>query len=1020
MSATSPRPDLSHAAPLPARRLWVRAGAAAYGQLRGVPVWAIWLLLGLLLGALAAREARTSALQSRLLAALNQRLTYALVPGPSARFVTPRHGPYDDRLGYVRLPEWIARLGREGFAVREQAELSPTLARVAALGLTPPYAEKTHSGLAVLDRAGSAVFEVSEPTRGYAAFDAVPPLVRDTLLFVENRELLDDEPRRNPAIEWDRFARAALLQIGGDGDGRGPGGSTLATQIEKYRHSQGGLTSGPVEKLRQIGSASLRAYRGGEDTSAARRAILLDYLNSLPLAAAAGRGEVLGLAAGLETWYGADFDRVNELLAAPVAAHNAGELALQADAYRQVLSLLLATRRPSDYLRARPEALEALADRHLRLLAEEQVIPPGLRDAALVARPRRVAPAAIAQTDAGAAEPVRRWLVGALALPDYYALDRLDLSVTSTLDAGLQGQVQQRLAALADPSVVAAAGLRGKGLLESADPARVIYSFALYERVAGTNRLRVAADNFHGALDVNDGVKLDLGSTAKLRTLASYLEAISDLHEKLAGRERAALVAAAADGPDPLTRFVAETLVAKPETGLDAMLQAALDRRYSASPWPGFFTGGGLHYFHNFDKDDSSKIVSVRTAFRDSVNLPFVRVMRDVVAYETARLPGNPATMLSDRSDPRRAIWLRRSQEEEARTFLARFYRTHAGRTPEESLDSWVARTHPTPRRLAAAFRSVFPGKPFDDFAGALRALPTGAAIDEPDLRAMYDKYGRDRFSLSDRAFIARMHPLELWLMEWLREHPAGTFEEAWSASGDARDVAYTWLFQTRNRFAQDRRIRTLLERDAFVRIHRQWKQLGYPFETLAPSVATAIGSSGDRPSALAELMGIIAADGVRLPTVRVTELRFASGTPYETALTPAREAAEQVLRPEVARALRGALLDVVANGTARRANGAFLEPLGGKTGTGDHQKKRMDRWANVIDSEYVSRTATFVFFAGERFHGVITAHVAGPESADYAFTSSLPVQVLKNLAPVLEPVFAAAPEDDGAAVASR
>jgi hypothetical protein len=98
-------------------------------------------------------------------------------------------------------------------------------------------------------------------------------------------------------------------------------------------------------------------------------------------------------------------------------------------------------------------------------------------------------------------------------------------------------------------------------------------------------------------------------------------------------------------------------------------------------------------------------------------------------------------------------------------------------------------------------------------------------------------------------------------------------------------------------------------------------------------------------------------------------------------------------------------------NGTARRANGAYGVPVGGKTGTGDHQKKRVDRWANVIDSEHVSRSATFVFFAGDRFHGVVTAHVAGPESAEYGFTSSLPVQVLKDLAPVLEPVFDSPPE---------
>jgi membrane peptidoglycan carboxypeptidase len=1016
MSATSPRPDLTPAVPpvpaaaLPARGRWRRAaeGVARVGE---VPVWAIWLVLGLLLGVLAAREARTSALQSRLLSALNQRLAFTLAPGQSQRLVAPLRGPYDTRLGYTRVPEWTARLAREGFAVRAQAEATPTLARIAALGITPPYDEKTRAGLAVLDRSGDAVFRVEEPAGGYAAFDAIPPLVRDTLLFVENRELLHEEPRRNPAVEWDRFIRAALVQLGGDGDGRGPGGSTLATQIEKYRHSDGGLTTGPLEKLRQIASASVRAYRNGPDTRPVRRQILLDYLNSLPLAATAGRGEVLGLAAGLGAWYGADFDRTNELLAAAVDPRDRAGLAEQANAYREVLSLLLATRRPSDYLRERPEALEALTDAHLRVLAEEGVVPAALRDAALSARPRRVAPAPLPVLDAGPAEPVRRWLVGTLGVPDYYALDRLDLSVTSTLDAELQRVVQRRLEALADPAVVAAKGLRAKGLLENADPARVIYSFALYERVDGTNRLRVLADNFHGALDVNEGVKLDLGSTAKLRALASYLEAIAEIHEKLVGSERDALRVLAPAAPDPLTGFVAETLAEKPETDLAGMLEAALERRYSASPWPGFFTGGGLHYFHNFDKDDAGKILSVRSAFRDSVNLPFVRLMRDLVAYQIAKLPGNPGAMLADREDPRRAVWLRRSQEEESRIFLARFYRSHAGKATEAALAGWIARARPTPKRLAAAWRSVLPGRPFEEFAAALRALPMGAALSEPDLRAMYDKYGRDRFSLADRAFLARMHPLELWLLEWLRENPEGSFEEAWAESGDARDVAYAWLFQTRNRGAQDRRLRTLLERDAFGRIHREWRTLGYPFETIAPTVATAIGSSGDRPSALAELMGIIAADGMRLPSVRVTELRFAAETPWETALAPAAESAERVMRPEVARALRSALLDVVVNGTARRANGAYGVPVGGKTGTGDHQKKRVDRWANVIDSEHVSRSATFVFFAGDRFHGVVTAHVAGPESAEYGFTSSLPVQVLKDLAPVLEPVFDSPPE---------
>src|SRR5262245_50050040 len=674
MSAMSPRPDdFTPAAVLPAERERLRsAPGLALRDRIGVPFWAAYLELGVLLGVVAVREAQTSALQARVLSRLNQRLGFALATGPSDRLVFPSHGPYDVRLGYVRLPEWTGRLRREGLTLREQARLTPTLARLAAVGITPPYDEKTRTGLAVLDRAGAPVFEVVEPTQGYPAFDAIPPLVRETLLFVENRELLDPEPRRNPAVEWDRLLRAAMLQVGGrEADGRGPGGSTLATQIEKYRHSPGGRTTGPLEKLRQIGSASLRAYHEGEDTRAVRRAILLDYLNSLPLAATAGRGEVLGLAAGLDAWYGASFERTNELLTARVDPRDRAGLTEQATAYREVLSLLLATRRPSDHLPERPEALDELADRHLHSLSREGVIPAALRDAALVARPRRTTPRPIAPALAGPASPVRRWLVGALGLPDYYALDRLDLRATSTLDGDLQERIERRLQALRDPEVVAAAGLRAKSLLEDADPARVIYSFALYERIGGANRLRVLADNFGGALDVNEGVKLDLGSTAKLRALASYLEAIAAQHARLQGADPAVLAKTSAEPPDPLTQFVAETLAAAPATDLHAMLDAALERRYSASPWPGFYTGGGLHFFHNFDKEDAKRILSVRTAFRNSVNLPFVRLMRDLVAYQIARLPGNPATMLKDPNDARRAVWLRRVQEEEARTFLA-------------------------------------------------------------------------------------------------------------------------------------------------------------------------------------------------------------------------------------------------------------------------------------------------------------------------------------------------------------
>ena len=96
-------------------------------------------------------------------------------------------------------------------------------------------------------------------------------------------------------------------------------------------------------------SASVRTYREGPQTLATRQRIVRDYLNSVPLSAAPGHGEVHGIADGLRLWFGADFREVNRLLdpRSPEAVDQQAVAAL-----RQVLSLLIAQRRPS-YYRAR-------------------------------------------------------------------------------------------------------------------------------------------------------------------------------------------------------------------------------------------------------------------------------------------------------------------------------------------------------------------------------------------------------------------------------------------------------------------------------------------------------------------------------------------------------------------------------------------------------------------------------------------------------------------------------------------
>jgi membrane peptidoglycan carboxypeptidase len=250
-----------------------------------------------------------------------------------------------------------------------------------------------------------------------------------------------------------------------------------------------------------------------------------------------------------------------------------------------------------------------------------------------------------------------------------------------------------------------------------------------------------------------------------------------------------------------------------------------------------------------------------------------------------------------------------------------------------------------------------------------------------------------------------------LWLVAYLQQHPAATRTEVMAASTGERQEVYAWLLKSKRKGAADTRIRIMLEEEAFAHLHDDWQALGYPFPALVPSLATAIGSSADRPQALAELIGTILNDGVRLPTIRVDALHFAAGTPYETHMVRAPGEGERLLPREVAAAVRRALIDVAENGTARRIAGAFVAadgsriPVGGKTGTGDEMADRYVHGSAAAKEKEVSRSAAFVFFIGSRFFGVITAHVPGDRVGEFKFTSALPTQVLKALAPALQPL---------------
>ena len=973
--------------------------------------WLLMGLVGLLLMAVAwwgQRELQTSRWQARYIHAHAAKLAYQLQPGPSDRIRFPAHGPFDVRLGYVGLPQFSERLQQQRFALTEQTRFNDALLAHVDRGWFAPYDEKTQAGLTVEDCRGESFYRFRYPHRAYARFEDIPKVVWSTLLYIENRDLLDpDRPYMNPAVDWIRFARAAAgqaAQVVSD-DFDTPGGSTLATQIEKYRHSPGGITQGGLEKVRQMASAAVRAYQPGERTLPARRQLVLEYLNTVPLSAAPRHGEVNGLGDGLWVWFNADFAQVNQHLSQPLGA--GAQQQAQGQSLRRVVALMIAHRRPSWYLGKGRQDLEDSTSAYLRLMAQQGVISPAWRDAALGQalrfRDMRLQPP-VQQTQSDKGSMLVRARLAHVLQTSLYELDRLDVKLQSTLDARMQESVSAYMAKLTQPAFARAQGLVGERMLSGNTLGEVRYSFTLIERTPQGNKVRVQTDTSGQALDINDGSKLELGSTAKLRVLTTYLELVAELHQRLSALDDAALQKQPIDARDELSRWAVQHLRQSDDRSLPTMLDAALERRFSASPDESFFTGGGLHVFGNFNRDDDSRHPTLRESLQASINLPFVRLMREVVRHVIHQTPGSTATLLGDDNDPRRREYLTRFADREGQAFVRKFWRKTEGRHTEALRDLLLDGLRPDADRLAAVFRFIEPNASVDDLQRFLDKR-LNRAVNASQAAALYARYAPDAYSLPDRGYMARVHPLELWVVSYRLARPQATLSEALRDSAQQRQEVYGWLFQTRAKEARDTRIYTMLEVEAFLEIHRRWARLGYPFGSLVPSLATALGSSGDRPAALAELMGIIVNDGVRKGTRRIQTVRFAQGTPYETAFEQQASDAEQVLQPAVAHALKKALSEVVERGTARRLSGAFVLAnervlaVGGKTGTGDN---RIVVKGKPVAS--LNRTATFVFYLGDRHFGTITAYVVGPQASRHRFTSGLPVQILRSMAPILGP----------------
>ena len=998
--------------------------ATTVDRSRKLSVWLVSIIAGILCISLAGYEMQTSTLQAWLFSRLGPYFSYAVQAGPSGSTAYPQAGPFDVRYGYTALPSFQHRLEARGYRVEHQARLSPALIRLIKWGVAPPSREPVVTGLTLHGADGALLYTAAPPGPLFTRSTPIPPLLSNTLLFLENRELQDGYgARSNPAIEWDRLAKAALLYSANwiGFPVRVQGGSTLAIQLEKFRHSPRGRTETVTDKLRQLIGASLKAYHDGPATREWRQTILVDYLNTIPLAAAPGYGEIHGLGEGLRVWFGFQLEEVVTALAAPSL------MPAKVQAFTHVLALLVSLPAPTHYLARDRHALKERVNVYSQLLSQAGVLNASLAQAIqttpLVFQDTYPFASAASAISNKATTAIRTELMELLGLSRLYDLDRLHLEVQGTLDVPLQNEVSQVLHKLADPAFVTARGFNQRRLVEGADPRKLIYSFVLYERSPAGNLLRVQADNLPQALNMNTDVKLEFGSTAKLRTLAHYLELIASLYDEATTLEPAERLAWAQQARDPLTRWAAEIL-SSPDASLtlDIFLQKAMDRYYSASPYERFFTGGGSHVFHNFSRAENRRRMTLQEAFQHSTNLVFIRLMRELAQFHQARLLYDAEEVLSNPDSPTRQRFLEEIAEAEAMAHLRQTYKMYHGLTLEELVARLLGNRAHSLRHLSIVFFAWHPNPDADGLGAWLQRWQGQVSADE--VSRMWRAYSNPSLTIKDYGYLLSRRPLTVWGVGQLFHDSNLSWQTFRDTSPDARRTVSAWLLQPRHRRAQNLRLRTRIERDAFARMTPAWQRLGFPFSQLVPSYATAIGNSSDTPAALAELMGIIVNDGMQRPMLQFTRFQFGQDTPYETVLTPAG-VGEQVMKPGVARALRTALAGVVERGTARRINGTFVQPdgtfivIGGKTGSGDNRFKTFYRGGGVRSSRAVNRTAAFMFYIGDRYFGVVTAFVPGEEAAHYRFTSALPVSILKLLAPTIKARLVQGPANRGLALST-
>ncbi|MDN6859547.1 hypothetical protein QO207_23405, partial [Pseudomonas sp. CAN2814] len=72
------------------------------------------------------------------------------------------------------------------------------------------------------------------------------------------------------------------------------------------------------------------------------------------------------------------------------------------------------------------------------------------------------------------------------------------------------------------------------------------------------------------------------------------------------------------------------------------------------------------------------------------INLPFVRLLRDLVRHDIYANEGSKVAVLADDKDPRRQDYLDRFVDKESQTYLLRFWQKYKGKDNDARLSTFL------------------------------------------------------------------------------------------------------------------------------------------------------------------------------------------------------------------------------------------------------------------------------------------------------------------------------------------